>query len=357
LSLDDLDALIHETLVMYHHRKHTGIGAMPARAWREKIAYRKRHIIRDVAALDNLVGRVESVELTTAGIRFKNMRFHDPEVTSDLLDDLVAYEKARTQSDKTYGAGRVKVVIKWNPSDCGSVVVWNRGAKTPHYVTLRNADPKFFDGLSFWHWEKIRQFGDEKDHDTLSEAGRWKARDGLRRRWENLVGTLPMRDSRDAHRGLAFSQGTFDDTLVNENVGDDFPIVEEEADASTDGFNKAKPQPVSDEMYAATIDGDNPKIPGKRPSKKSINKRKETIERQKREEEEERRDCEAHEFGEATEAVSDPALKQNAGSANLADGEGWDPLNQDNSDHGNKSTGAANGDDFGELPSGEGWDY
>jgi putative transposase len=356
LSLDDLDALIHETLVMYHHRKHAGIGAMPARAWREKIAYRKRHIIRDVAALDNLVGRVDSVQLTTAGIRFKNMRFHDPEVTSDLLDDLVAYEKARTQSDKTYGAGRVKVVIKWNPADCGSVVVWNCGAKTPHYVTLRNADPKFFDGLSFWHWEKIREFGDQKDHDTLSEAGRWKARDGLRRRWENLAGKLPMRDSRDAHRGLAFSQGTFDDTLVNENFDDDFPIVEAEADPSTDGFNRAKLQPVSDEMYAATIDGENPKIPGKKPPNKSINKRKRTIERQMREEEEERREREAMKFGEATLPVPEPAFKQKAGSANLADGDGWDPLEEVLPNRGDKGVSDESGKKFNDLPSGEGWD-
>jgi putative transposase len=358
LSLDDLDALIHEAIIGYHHRKHKGIGALPARVWRDKIAYRKRHIIRDVAALDDLVGRVESVELTTAGIRFRNMTFHDPEVTSDLLDDLVRYEKARTQSDRTYGPGRVKVVIKWNPADCGSVRVWNRGAATPGYVTLRNKDPKFFDGLSFWHWEKIREFGELKDHDCLSEAGRWKARDELRRQWEKLVGKLRLADSRDARRGLAFSQGTFDDTTFNDESDDDFPIQEEEVDPSTDGLNRAKPQPVSDEMYAATIDGENPKIDGRKPSRKSVAKRQRTIERQKREQAEEARERAAREFGEATIARSDPSLKEEADMSSLAKGKGWDPLDapprpedQDDDD----STGG--GGPLDDLPSGKGWDY
>lgn len=358
LSLDDLDALIHEAIIGYHHRKHKGIGAMPARVWRDKIAYRKRHIIRDVAALDNLVGRVESVELTTDGIRFKNMTFHDPEVTSDLLDDLVRYEKARTQSDKTYGPGRVKVVIKWNPADCGSVVVWNRGAKTPCYVTLRNEDPKFFDGLSFWHWEKIQEFGEAKDLKCKSEAGRWKARDGLRRQWERLAGKLPMRDSRDARRGIAFSQGTYDDTTVNDEADDDFPIEDAEADPSTDGRNKAKPQPVSDEMYAATIDGENPKIDGKKQPKKVVAKRQRTIQRQKREEAEEARDRAAREFGEATVAPSDPSLKEEADMSSLAKGKGWDPLDaqplEDQDDDGNNTGGGGPLDD---LPSGKGWDF
>lgn len=358
LSLDDLDALIHEAIIGYHHRKHKGIGAMPARVWRDKIAYRKRHIIRDVAALDNLVGRVESVELTTDGIRFKNMTFHDPEVTSDLLDDLVRYEKARTQSDKTYGPGRVKVVIKWNPADCGSVVVWNRGTKTPCYVTLRNEDPKFFAGLSFWHWEKIQEFGEAKDLECKSEAGRWKARDGLRRQWEKLAGKLPMRDSRDARRGLAFSQGTYDDTMVNDEADGDFPIEDAEADPSTDGFNKAKPQPVSDEMYAATIDGENPKIDGKKPPKKSVAKRQRTIERQKREEAEEARERAAREFGEATVAPSDPSLKEEADMTDLPNGKGWDPLDapppEDQEEDGDDTGGGGPSD---ELPSGKGWDY
>ncbi|BBO14792.1 DDE-type integrase/transposase/recombinase [Bradyrhizobium sp. TM102] len=354
LSLDDLDALIHEAIIGYHHRKHKGIGAMPARVWRDKIAYRKRHIIRDVAALDNLVGRVESVELSTEGIRFKNMTFHDPEVTSDLLDDLVRYEKARTQSDKTYGPGRVKVVIKWNPADCGSVVVWNRGAKTPCYVTLRNEDQKFFNGLSFWHWEKIQEFGKAKDLACKSEAGRWKARDGLRRQWERLAGKLPMRDSRDARRGLAFSQGTYDDTMVNDEDDDDFPIEDAEADPSTDGHNKAKPQPVSDEMYAATIDGENPKIDGKKQPKKTLAKRQRTIERQKREAEEERREREVREFAEATVAPTDPTLKVEVGKANLADGEGWDPLEDKTPEKGDDT---GDDDGVGNLPSGEGWDY
>lgn len=311
LSLDELDALIHETIIGYHYERHDGIGAVPARIWHDKIAVRKRHIIRDITALDRLVGRVECAQLTTAGIRFKHMVFHHPDVTSELLDDLVRHEAVRTQSDKTYSSGRVKVVIKWNPADCGSIVVWNRGAKTPCYVTLPNVDRKFFDGLSFWHWQKIRDFARVKDLEFSSERGRWKARDNLRRQWEGLVRKLPMRDSADARRGLAFSQGTFDHSTLNEpNLDKNTVIIDEKAEASTDGMNK--PEPVPDETYAATIDGGNEKILGRRPTRKTIAKRKATIDRKRREaqEEQERLDQELQDFAEQTPPITTTLQKK-----------------------------------------------
>ncbi|WP_230646762.1 hypothetical protein [Bradyrhizobium sp. Leaf401] len=111
-------------------------------------------------------------------------------------------------------------------------------------------------------------------------------------------------------------------------------------------------------MYAATIDGENPKIDGKKLPKKSVAKRQRTIERQKHEEAEEARERAAREFGEATIAPSDPSLKEEADMSSLAKGKGWDPLDappppedQDDDD----STGG--GGPLDDLPSGKGWDY
>jgi putative transposase len=276
ITLGDLDALIHHAIIVYHNEKHEGLGGIPARIWDEKIAIRKRHFISDITALDHILGRVETVQLTTKGIRFKNMDFHDPAVTSGLLDDLLRGAAVRSQNEKTYAPGRVKVVIKWNPADAGSISVWNRdGQPRPHFVTMPNRDPKFFNGISFWHWDQIREHAEKKDIEWQSEAGRWKARDDLRKHWERVAGKLPMRDSIDARRGLAFSQGQFDQTNVNRPVDiDPDTVIESEATPSTDGLNQ--PEGVPDEVVASLIDGENLPRKGRTPIKRSIAKAKRT---------------------------------------------------------------------------------
>ncbi len=324
LTLDDLDALIHEAIIAYQNRKHTGVGGVPARIWRDKIAIRKRHIISDVAALDRIVGRVDTAVLTTAGVRYKNMVFHDPDITSDLLDDMLRNEDKRSQSDKTFASGRVKVVFKWNPADAGSILIWNRNAQpNPRYVVLPNVDRDFFDGLSFWHWEKIREFADKQDLEYSSEAGRWKARNELRKRWESFSGKLPLRQTTDERRGLAFSQGTFDDSTRNEGVDlDHTTIIETEAEPSTDGRNE--PDGVSDEIYAAMIDGDDGKIKGRKPSERSIRKSRITKERNTRDAKEAERKREVREWIDAaTGAPDDSAAKTLVADDDLPTGEAW----------------------------------
>jgi hypothetical protein len=41
-----------------------------------------------IASPDHALGRINSAQLTTSGIRFKSMNFDDPDVTPALLDDL-----------------------------------------------------------------------------------------------------------------------------------------------------------------------------------------------------------------------------------------------------------------------------
>jgi putative transposase len=279
ITLGDMDALIHEAIIVYQNEKHEGLGAIPARVWHDKIAIRKRHFISDVTALDHILGRTAIAQLTTKGIEFKNMTFHDPDVTSALLDDLLKDAAVRSQSDKTYAPGRVKVVIKWT-EDAGAISVWNRGGQPrPHFVTMPNRDPKMA-GLSFWHAERIREFCEQQDLDWTSDADRWAARDRLRKRWEQLAGKLPMRESIDARRGLAFSQGQFDGTNVNEPADiDTETIIESEAEPSTDGRNQ--PEGISDEVAAYLLDEENLPRKGRTPSKRQTAKAQRTRKKNK----------------------------------------------------------------------------
>jgi putative transposase len=293
LTLGDLDELIHEAIIVYHNEKHEGLGAIPGRVWRDKIAIRKRHFISDVTALDHVLGRTAIAQLTTKGIRFKGMDFHDPAVTSALLDDLLKDAAVRSQNDKPWAPGRVKVVIKWN-ADASSISVWNRGGQPrPHFVTMPNRDPKFA-GISFWHAEKIREFCEKQDLDWNSEEDRWEARDRLRRHWEKKIGKLPLRENKDARRGLTFSQGMFDGTNANKPGDIDLEtVIESEAEPSTDGLNQ--PEGISDEVVAYLLEKDNLPSKGRTPSKRSVAKGKRTKERKKAEDEQAKHETEVRE--------------------------------------------------------------
>jgi len=322
ITLDDLDALMHETIILYQNERHEGLKAIPARVWRDKIAIKRRPFIRDITALDHILGRVDTALLTTSGIKFKNMHFHDDAVTSGLLHDLLKDEAKRGQSDKTYGPGRANVVIKWNPADASSISVWNRGSS--QYVTLPNRS-KFFDGLSFWHWEQIQEFGKKQDQkfDSESEADCWKAHDQLRKNIEKLTGTLLLRKTRDARRGLAFSQGTFDGKNINEDTDIDIEsIIQTEAEPSTDGRNQ--PEGVSDELAMRLLNQENLPPKGKTPSKKSIKKSQKTKADNKA-----ATDAAAHEAqvrkqrGDPTGPVSEPDRKPDSYEENLGVDPRW----------------------------------
>lgn len=267
ITLEDLDGLMHEMIVDgYQWDKHEGLNEdRPARLWREKIIFFKRPWIRDIKALNAILGRTATAKLYRNGITFKNMQFHERDVTTRLMDDLTKLQKKRTQSSSTHASGRARVKIKWNPIDASSIEVWNEGAETPHYVTLRNRDQKYFKGLSFWHFEQIRDFALREGLEFQTESQRWAARNTLREHWEELAGLMPMRKSRDARRGLSYSQGTFDDNDVNEDQ-----------DLTPDDIENGEAPPIVPDMPAASERKVHQAPKGKSPSKASIRKAQRT---------------------------------------------------------------------------------
>jgi putative transposase len=234
VTLDDMNELMHEFIDSYIYEKHDGIDAVPARIWSDGLAIQRRRWIKDVGALDHILGRVDTANLTPSGITFKNMRFHDEATTSMLIEDILRFEKKRSQSPLPYAPGRMKVIVKWNPADAGAISVWNRGGEPyPYYVTLPNTDD-YYKGISYWHDERIREFAEQRDLAFSSEEERWEARNLLRKHCEALAGEMPLRESRQARRSLAWSLGQFDDTTANElpEITQD-DIIDAEVEAST----------------------------------------------------------------------------------------------------------------------------
>jgi putative transposase len=128
IAFDDLNELLHGFNEVYSYRRHDGLGAIPARIWQEGFAIQRRNWIKDVAALDHVLGQVDTATISGNGIKFKNMRWHDEGLTSLLLNDLIRYEKKRSQDPRTFGQSRARVIVKSTP-DASSISVWNRGGE------------------------------------------------------------------------------------------------------------------------------------------------------------------------------------------------------------------------------------
>lgn len=326
ITLDDLDALIHEAIIFYIHKPHGGLGGIPARIWRDKIEIHKRHVISDVNLLDEVLGQVATGTLTPTGIRFKNMVFHDEKITSFLMDEILRFEAKRSQGSMPYSPGRVQVVFTYSPADAGKIRVWNHGGE-PHgyYVSLPNKDSRF-EGLAFWHWEEIMKFAKQRDIDFRSESERWRAADELRISWENFDRKAPLRETKDARRGVGFSQGTFDDDLeekIDASVDLDL-IVDAVAAPSTDG--RSEPEGLPDEFVAAMLRRDNKPNKGRTPSKKTVAKAQATKKREKdlAEAAKAQADQRHRQGNPSGNPVTKAASRPNGAIEELLHGAGWD---------------------------------
>jgi putative transposase len=214
--LRDLEYFVHKHLIdEYHYRYHEGLKAIPARIWDEGVQRSPREFVDDFEAIDQILGKVDEATISRAGVRYKNMRFHDAELTTQILDDMVRLQPVTSQSKKTYGQARARIKLKYNPADASQIQVWNEGAEPKHYVTLPNVDANMARGLSFWAAERVREYARELDLEYATEDERLLARDALRREWEAMAQATPRRTGADARRGIAQETPTVIEGVVN----------------------------------------------------------------------------------------------------------------------------------------------
>lgn len=212
-TVQDLDHLITRMVIVYENERHEGVGGIPARLWQEGIQHYGRRFIDDITALDAVAGKVVDVTLTRAGVKFKNMKFHDRDATSRLLDELLHAAAKRSQSSKPYASGRIKVKAKYNPADASEIHVFNEERR--EYVTLPNRDQSFCaGGLSFWAAQQIYEYAKEKDLAFQSDHQRWLARNELRKSYERFLPSAPLKVTKKARRALAQEKPTLEDVRV-----------------------------------------------------------------------------------------------------------------------------------------------
>lgn len=258
-----LERLIHEFIIVYENEPHSGVNGIPARLWQDALLVHPRRIIDDINALDHVLGRVTQGQLTKAGVKFKNMRFHDQENVSKLLNDLFGRQPIRTQAKSTMQSGRVKVKIKYNPSDASRIYIWH--PLECQYYTLFNRDETYCEGLSFWAADQIYRFARAQDMEFKTDEQRTLARLRLQKTIEKLIPKKPLKASSEARRLLAQEVPTLEGKIVHAK-----------ASASVDGQKPAEQVPSQDiqiDVFGrGRIDGDAP-IPG---VVKNLKKQKQT---------------------------------------------------------------------------------
>lgn len=183
----------------YQMEPHGGIGRAPALAWRRSKETHQRQFIGDLGQLAASFGKVAEATVTREGVRYRNLRFHDPEVTTSLLDGLAnstPYRGRRT------GSATVGVKIKYDPGDCGRIQVWNPVAK--RYVELPNVDRAYVgkDPLSWAQHDLVTRFAREENLAFFTDEEKWLARNKLRAEIERHAGMLKLADMRRARRVL-----------------------------------------------------------------------------------------------------------------------------------------------------------
>jgi putative transposase len=229
ISLGMLDELIHEAVQAYHLEEHSTLGEAPASAWKRRL--RTRRMISDSHSLDALLGRTAAVRLTRKGVKFHHHTFHDAAVVSRILGPMSARAKRRDQSRSPVGSARCSAKIRFDDLDASCIRIWNDAEKPPRWETLPNRDRKYVYGvkidgaqrdprrelpipISFWHADEIRKYAKKNSIRFRTDEEKWVARNRLRAKWEKTAGLLPLRESKDAIRGLAQSQGTFDQLMT-----------------------------------------------------------------------------------------------------------------------------------------------
>ncbi len=186
----------------YAIRKHAfrvndGLGMPPARAWQEGFRNHDRPMIDDVTAFDTFLGKVRQCQLSTSGIRLDNQRFHDPKITSALLNDLLRYAKASKQrrAPNSSGTVHVHVTTDWT---CEYIQVWNPRAR--RNVKLPNILPRFSAGLSWDEAKACREFAEKENLAFCSEDEMLEVSATLMATYKTQVKEQPFREARKAAR-------------------------------------------------------------------------------------------------------------------------------------------------------------
>ncbi|WP_448188807.1 hypothetical protein [Azospirillum sp. sgz301742] len=222
ITLSRLEEFIYTAIYeVYGQEPHSGIGMAPLLAWRKGLAAAPREIVDDIDFLAAAFGMVDEATLDRTGITFRNLKFHDPDVTTALLNDLASTTPVRRQR-KRLSSATARVKIKYNPADIRGIWVWNP-KMTPKrgYVFLPNWDSEYAATpvLGFWHHQQVLAFAKAENLAFRSDVDKCLARDRLRASLEAAAPDLRFAAMRTQRRLLEPSPPVLSGDTVQRTQG------------------------------------------------------------------------------------------------------------------------------------------
>jgi putative transposase len=167
-------AMWNAIVLKYHTKVHSGIDMAPALKWQRGLSLHKRATVDDVEILERIVGKAKNGLLTAEGVTVEGHRFHDPEITSMLMNRLGPAAKLSRQRRGVTSSRTVNVRVTWDPGDVTKVYVFDFTTNTS--VMLPNWHRQFSHDLSWYAARKIKEWAAERNMKFHSDAERAHAR-------------------------------------------------------------------------------------------------------------------------------------------------------------------------------------
>ncbi|WP_439602110.1 hypothetical protein [Devosia sp.] len=148
---------------MWHHLVHVRhlepneeIGCAPAQKWAKGIRDKSRATVDDPSLFDGLLGQGKRCVLTPQGVAIDGQRYHDPDITSQLLDRLLKYGRKRHVKASFYKTGNVDVYVTTDRVDASYVMVWDFDRRKS--VRMPNVRSRYSQGISWKVLEAVEAF-------------------------------------------------------------------------------------------------------------------------------------------------------------------------------------------------------
>jgi hypothetical protein len=194
VTLDDLEALMNQSVAEYHTEGHDGLlDRQPALVF-QKGTTGGIDVIHDMDTfLKEVMAVILNVQLDKAGVTRFGLRYFDVRLVPELLDDLVPMEPRRQRRDDA----TVTTKIKYDPMDISRIHVWNR--KTRRYVTLACEFSNYAEGMPLELHKQIQAQAESEAAEFSTEADCMAART----RRIDAIRAIDITSSREQKQELA----------------------------------------------------------------------------------------------------------------------------------------------------------
>jgi putative transposase len=179
IPVDVLEDRLIDAVAAYNARVHGSLGCSPWVAWNHALSRRGVDIPSNPDFLRDALGELREASLTRSGIVIQGVRYHDPNETTLLLEDIAVHENGHRRRIRA-GAARANVKIKRAPWDISQIQVWNPVRES--YVRLPAVNQRVLAGVRSSQWKLLQEYAKAEGLPFSSEREQIEARLALVRR-------------------------------------------------------------------------------------------------------------------------------------------------------------------------------